>query len=60
MSIYSKIFEQWDSEQENRKALFIDFLYQRSGRTNGLYTGLWDDWCKESGVQARQKYFDSI
>tara|TARA_R100001510_G_scaffold57059_1_gene63990 strand:+ start:306 stop:488 length:183 start_codon:yes stop_codon:yes gene_type:complete len=60
MSIYSKIFEQWDSEQENRKALFIDFLYQRSGRTNGLYTGLWDDWCKEMGAQARQKHFDSI
>ena len=45
MSNYSKILEEWDAEQENRKALFTDFLYQRSGRTNGLFTGLWQEWC---------------
>ena len=52
MSNYSKIFEEWNAEQENRKALFTEFLYQRSGRTNGLFTGLWDQWCRESGEQA--------
>ena len=25
---------------------FIDLLYERSGRTNGLYTGLYQEWAK--------------
>lgn len=57
---YANIFETWNAEQENRKALFIDFLYQRSGRTNGLFTGLWDEWCRECGAQAREEYFTAV
>ena len=60
MSNYSKIWGEWDAEQENRKALFTDFLYQRSGRTNGLFTGLWQEWCQECGVQAREEHFTAI
>ena len=60
MSNYSKILDEWDAEQENRKALFTDFLYQRSGRTNGLFTGLWQEWCQEAGVQAREEHFNAI
>ena len=60
MSNYSKIWEEWNAEQENRKALFTEFLYQRSGRTNGLFTGLWDEWCRECGAQAREEYFTAI
>ena len=60
MSNYSKIWEEWDAEQENRKALFMEFLYQRSGRTNGLFTGLWDEWCRECGAQAREEYFTAV
>ncbi len=60
MSNYSKIFEEWNAEQENRKALFTEFLYQRSGRTNGLFTGLWDQWCRESGEQAREEHFTAV
>ena len=60
MSNYSKIFEEWNAEQENRKALFTEFLYQRSGRTNGLFTDLWDEWCRESGGQAREEYFTAV
>jgi len=55
---YANIFETWNAEQENRKALFIDFLYQRSGRTNGLFTGLWEEWCRESGEKLRDEYFE--
>ena len=55
---YANIFETWNAEQENRKALFIDFLYQRSGRTNGLFTGLWEEWCRESGEKRRDEYFE--
>ncbi len=54
----SDIFETWDIEQENRKALFINFLYQKSGRTNGLYTGLWEEWCKEAGQKLRDAHFN--
>lgn len=60
MSKYSKIWEEWDAEQENRKALFMEFLYQRSGRTNGLFTGLWDEWCRECGAQAREEHFTAV
>ena len=55
---YANIFETWNAEQENRKALFIDFLYQRSGRTNGLFTGLWEEWCRESGEKLRNEHFE--
>jgi len=55
---YANIFETWNTEQENRKALFIDFLYQRSGRTNGLFTGLWEEWCRESGEKLRNEHFE--
>lgn len=60
MSKYSKILEDWNAEQENRKALFTEFLYQRSGRTNGLFTGLWQEWCQESGAQAREEHFTAV
>ena len=60
MTTYNKILEEWDAEQENRKALFTDFLYQRSGRTNGLFTGLWVEWCRECGVQGREEHFTAV
>jgi hypothetical protein len=60
VSKYSKILEDWNAEQENRKALFTEFLYQRSGRTNGLFIGLWQEWCEECGVQAREEHFTAI
>ena len=60
MSNYSKIFEEWSTERENHKALFMDFLYHRSGRTNGLFTGLWDEWCREAGAQAREEHFTAV
>lgn len=60
MTSYNQIFETWSNEQENRKALFMDFLYQRSGRSNCLYTGLWDEWCRESGESAREDHFTAV
>ncbi len=35
------------------RADVIEELYARSGRTNGLYTGLWQDFCLELGAIAR-------
>lgn len=34
-------------ELDQRRADLMEYLYQVSGRTNGLYTGLWDDFCRD-------------
>jgi len=47
----------WDCEAENRKAEFMEYLYKQSGRTNGLLTNLWNNWCVEAGKKARDDYF---
>ena len=50
----------WDCELESQKAEFMHFLYQRSGRTNGLLTGLWQEWDAENegyGREAREAFF---
>lgn len=36
-----------DPVVEQRKADYIEFLYKKSGRTNGLYTNLFTDRVKE-------------
>jgi len=48
----------WDCESENHKAEFMNYLYKASGRTNGLYTGLWKDFCASAGEQLRKDFFD--
>ena len=30
--------------EDNETQAFIDLLYERSGRRNGLYTGLYQEW----------------
>jgi hypothetical protein len=41
---------------EEGKADFLELLYRYSGRTNGLYTGLWADFCREAGETARTNF----
>ena len=57
----------WDVKAEQRKADFMEHMYQCSGRANGgpgvvgLYTGLWKDFClKEAGPFCRDMYFDRL
>jgi len=57
----------WDVKAEQRKADFMEHMYQCSGRANmgpgmvGLYTGLWQEFClKEAGPFARDKYFEMV
>lgn len=40
-------------ELEQLKSDFLDHLYAQSGRTNGLYTGLWVEHCRTSGERER-------
>lgn len=51
----------WDVKAEQRKADFMEHMYQCSGRTNGLYTGLWQDFClKEAGPTMRDDYYKRL
>jgi hypothetical protein len=57
----------WDVKAEQRKADFMEHMYQCSGRANdgpgvvGLYTGLWQKFCmEEAGPFARNKYFEML
>jgi len=38
--------QNWDPIAEHNKALFMEMLYQKSGRTDGLYTGLWQEFLR--------------
>lgn len=57
----------WDAKAEQRKADFMEHMYQCSGRANagpgviGLYTGLWEQFClREAGPVLRDRYFEMM
>ena len=51
----------WDVKAEQQKADFMAHMYKCSGRTNGLYTGLWQDFCmNEAGPVCRDQYFERL
>lgn len=51
----------WDVKKEQQKTAFMEHMYQCSGRTNGLFTGLWQDFClKEAGPVCRDQYFQRL
>ena len=35
------------ADLDQQRADLIEHLYAISGRKNGLYTGLWDDFCRD-------------
>ena len=41
------------AQLEQLKSDYLDYLYAQSGRTNGLYTGLWAEHCRNAGEQQR-------
>ena len=46
---------------EQRRADFMEHMYQCSARTNGLYTGLWHEFCiNEAGPIMRDRYFEMV
>ena len=43
------------NQLEQLKADFMEHMYRCSGRTNGLFTGLWKEFClKEAGPYCRE------
>ena len=60
MKTEAQCLQEWDNNLENQKVEFMDFLYERRGRTNGLYTNLWAEWDAENegyGREAKEAYF---
>lgn len=50
-----------DYSNEQKKADFMEHMYQCSARTNGLYTGLWQKFClNEAGPIMRDRYFEML
>ena len=49
----------WDVQEQQQRVEFMQHMYQCSGRTNGLFTGLWQEFClNEAGPACRQMFFD--
>ena len=58
---YQEILNNWSVVMEQRKADFMEHVYQCSARTNGLYTGLWHEFCiNEAGPIMRDRYFEMV
>jgi hypothetical protein len=58
---YQQILNNWSVVKEQQKADFMEHMYQCSARTNGLYTGLWQDFCiNEAGPIMRDRYFEML
>jgi len=58
---YQEILNNWSVVMEQRKADFMEHMYQCSARTNGLYTGLWYEFCiNEAGPIMRDRYFEMV
>ena len=51
----------WDVVSEQKKADFMEHMYKCSGRTNGCYAGLWQEFCiREAGPIMRERYFEMV
>ena len=49
----------WNNAEQMQRAVFMEELYKSSGRTNGVYTGLWQEFCmKEAGPYCRNMFFE--
>lgn len=47
----------WNLKEQQLRADFMNHMYECSGRTNGLFTGLWQEFClKEAGPYCRNMW----
>lgn len=45
---------------DQQRADMLDALYAASGRTNGLYTGLWEHFCRDIAANFRDTDFAEL
>lgn len=50
---YAELLANWSVKEEQNRADFLDFLYDLYERKNGLYTGLWQQFCNDTAVFLR-------
>jgi hypothetical protein len=50
---YQTLLDNWSVTEEQNRADFIDFLYVLYERKDGLYTGLWQQFCNDTSVFLR-------
>ena len=55
---WQEVLDQWDVTSEQRKADFMEFLYELYEVDNGLYTGLWQRFEKDIAVSMRDLFFE--
>ena len=63
MSDYNQeeILRTWDVNKEQRKADFMEHMYQVYKPANNCYTGLWQRFCtEEAGPAMRERYFEML
>jgi hypothetical protein len=53
---YSELLANWDVDAEQRRADFLDYLYNLYERNNGLYSGLWQQFCQDLAESARDSF----
>lgn len=49
----TEYLKDWKRDDEQAKADFIEYLYRFYGRSDGLYTGLWDRFKTDVAKAAR-------
>ena len=53
--------ENWNVVAEQKKADFMEHMYQVYKPSNKCYTGLWQRFClQEAGPTAREQYFEMV
>ena len=57
---FSKDSQMRPVDLDQRRTEFMEELYQRSGRTNGLFTGLWDEYSRKIAAKVRDTEQDDI
>lgn len=55
---WQKVLDTWDVKEEQKKADFIEFLYDLYKPDNGLYTGLWQQFKDDIAWSMRDKFFE--
>ena len=45
---------------DDQRHEMMEYLYRRSGRTCGTYTGLWEEFCLDIGANFRDTYYPDL
>ena len=49
-----------EHQKQERRAKILESLYKDSGRSNGLYTGLWEEFCQDLGRSFVEKDYEEL